>query len=313
MQATWKSPTKALTLVAVVLMGFTTQALADVVDYWRFEDGSGSNVLDQTGLANGEFDPPSYPHPPYDYSAGGGDRNGFGWSTNVFNPVVPQTGEANQGSFRFAPGGADLRLTPTAEMNYGSNFTVEFSFNLADFPYLASSGGVFLNFSDSHSSLLIELTPPVLQVGGFPIITNNSLSAQGNDGNGNSFSFSLLVSPDASIWQLGTWHHFALVKNGTNCQLIIDQTLLAESFVPNDFSYAFATNGNYFIGKDSGFSGLPGFMDEVRISNTALDPSQFLDAVPEPSTIALFGMALPFALLLRQNRRTFGAKTISGG
>jgi hypothetical protein len=287
MQATWNCTSKALSLVVVVVLGFASQARADVVDYWRFEEGSGSFEADKTGLANGAFDPASFPHPPWDFSAGLGDTQGFGWSTNVFNHTVPQTGEFNQGSFRFAPGGPDLRLTPTADMSYGSNFTVEFSFNLTDFPYLASSGGVFLNFSDSHSSLLIELTPPVLQVGSFPILTNNSLYAHGDDGNGNSFSFSLLVSPAASIWQRGTWHHFALVKDGTNCQLILDQTLLAEGFVANDFSYAFATNGNYFIGKDSGFSGITGFMDEVRISNTALDSSQFLDAVPEPSTVTL--------------------------
>ena len=33
-------------------------------------------------------------------------------------------------------------------------------------------------------------------------------------------------------------------------------------------------------------------MDELRVSNLALDSSQFLIAIPEPSTYALVGVAL---------------------
>jgi hypothetical protein len=308
MRATWNRTSRALSLIAAVVLGFASQALADVVDYWRFEEGSGTNILDQTGLANGVFDPPPPFVPPEDYSAGGGDRNTFGWSTNVFNNVVPQTGESNHASFRFAPAAPNLRLAPGAEMNYGSNFTVEFFFNLEDTSPFRPARGTFLDFSDSRSSLQIYLAPPVLPPP-IPIQTNSNLYASGNDGNGNSFSFTVAASPDASIWQPLTWHHFALVKDGTNCQVIIDQTLLAESFVPNDFDYAFATNGNYFIGKGSGATGFQGLMDEVRISNTALDPSQFLDAVPEPSTVAL--MATAGLLFLFVRRRSSGMPSLT--
>ena len=53
-----------------------------------------------------------------------------------------------------------------------------------------------------------------------------------------------------------------------------------------------------------------GIIDEVRLTNTALDPSQFLFAesgptalgVPEPAALGLAGLALAGALLARRRR-----------
>jgi hypothetical protein len=67
-----------------------------------------------------------------------------------------------------------------------------------------------------------------------------------------------------------------------------------------------ALDPNYFpgVGMGGDLNGqygeyLNGWLDDVRVSNTALDPSQFL--IPEPSAFALSGLAA--ALLLFVGRR----------
>jgi hypothetical protein len=70
------------------------------------------------------------------------------------------------------------------------------------------------------------------------------------------------------------------------------------------------TNIQSAIGDDpqfpTGFStAFLGYIDEVRISDTALLPSQFLNAVPEPSSTAMLGLgflSLGFLVVRRQKK-----------
>ena len=71
MRATEMFPLKSLYLVATVELVFASQGLADVVDYWRFEEGGGAFVADQTKLATGT-------------------ANSVNWSSDVPNAVIPQ-------------------------------------------------------------------------------------------------------------------------------------------------------------------------------------------------------------------------------
>ncbi|MFP6579921.1 MAG: PEP-CTERM sorting domain-containing protein, partial [Myxococcota bacterium] len=59
------------------------------------------------------------------------------------------------------------------------------------------------------------------------------------------------------------------------------------------------------IGQRSGTVGpsfFIGFIDEVRITQSALQPSQFLNAVPEPNTALLLGIGM-MGLGMRRRRR----------
>ena len=107
----------------------------------------------------------------------------------------------------------------------------------------------------------------------------------------------------------GVWHHVAVV--GTE-DIRIDQAFVEvqiyvdylpvgsvgrywQEFVPGEPYISPATNP-YTIG--TGGNALDGLVDELRISNTALAPEDFLQAVPEPATLGL--LCLGSVVLLRK-------------
>jgi hypothetical protein len=108
------------------------------------------------------------------------------------------------------------------------------------------------------------------------------------------------------------WHHVAVVWNGSTLRYYEDYLLATSVFPALPWTQA-ATASTFTVGYFS-FSALGGFngndyvglMDEVRVSNTALGPSQFLQAtaIPEPSTAALFAGGLMGLALARRSRRS---------
>lgn len=101
------------------------------------------------------------------------------------------------------------------------------------------------------------------------------------------------------------WHHFAFVKDDTAYRFFLDGMQVgSDVIVPNAAEYSFAANGNYSFATDhtgGQNSSFDGFLDEIRISDTALAPSQFLNAIPEPSALTLVALALAgFAALRRR-------------
>ena len=125
--------------------------------------------------------------------------------------------------------------------------------------------------------------------------------AGSDSGDGGSGFFS---STELSL-SLFTWYHFAFVKNGSSYGFFLDGLSVGNgSLNPGqDGSYIFGTDGNYFIGTDNFSGGFDGFLDEIRISNEALAPSQFLNAIPEPSTLALTAAALVLLTGIRRRSR----------
>lgn len=239
-------------------------ARADIISYLRFEEGSSWFTADQTGLMDGallNF---------YDYSAGAGDSGGQGWSTSVYAPTVPLTGESNTGSIRFAGGGAFVNLSNANNLELGSSFTIEFFFRPED---LSVPNGLF-SFS------------PVSSIG-----ASMGTTPSGTYAFATSFQGQLAIAP-GDLVVLDQWHHYALVKQPGEYSIYIDGTLQYSTALP------LGTDGPYFFfGTDISHDRevgdyFRGYLDEFRISDMALTPDQFLIA-PEPSTILLllFGSA----------------------
>jgi hypothetical protein len=103
-----------------------------------------------------------------------------------------------------------------------------------------------------------------------------------------------------------TWIHVAgTLDDATgNMDLYVNGTLQSSintSIRP--FELLFGANPGIGVGAlQDGGEYFHGMIDEVRISNTALTPSQFLDA-PEPSSLGLLGAALLLASGRRSRRR----------
>ena len=100
---------------------FAIPASADIVSYLRFE----GNALDETGLMDGE---------PLNFDSG---VDYEGWSSNVLGPTIPQTGQPNTGSLRFAGGSEFVDISNGNNLLLGTSFTIEFFMN-PDQPVIGS-------------------------------------------------------------------------------------------------------------------------------------------------------------------------------
>lgn len=240
-------------------------AFGGTVGYWRFEEGSGNVTADQTGIYDGDligF---------YDYSAGAGDTTGTGWSTNVFSATVSQTGDSNTGAIRMGGGGQYMDMSNGQDMLLGYEFTIELFMN-PDQP--VGSSPLFV--LSGYSSLSLALTESLGELYWNMVFNSETLYTA------------------ATGVQIGTWQHVALVKVLGSYSIYINGELVASGSVSSEGDGPYYFPGTDNTGDRTMGNGFRGYLDELRISDTALTPDQFLcsAAIPEPGTLALLALGL---------------------
>jgi len=194
----------------------------------------------------------------------GGDTGYSGWSTNVPFSIVPQTGEANTGALHYDAGDY-VDLSNANALSLGYEFTIEL-FMKPDMPITASP---MFHFS--------------------PI---SALSFMLGEDFGNLYFSSWFQSAStydsASLVQIDEWQHFALVVDSTTYALYINGQAQATGSLPTGGEGPYWFSGDPTTGNRTLGDGFRGWIDEFRISNEALLPSQFLNAsIPEPGTLGL--------------------------
>jgi hypothetical protein len=228
--------------------------------------------------------------------------------TNVVSPLALRSGLPNTLSLDFGPGGDDAGLnddnfTTAAKPISGQLFnamTIEMAFNMDT---VAGYQAVFGKDGKPTASPV----PPIkflIRGDDFPNAVPNQLFVEFIDGDGDVH----FVATGQTVTP-GTWNHVAFVLTPTAAELWVagsatPYTLL--SSIAGDFAGA---GGEVLIAEPLGFSSGRGMfnngvadwadakIDEIRISDTALAPNEFLFvAVPEPHCLAL----LPLALLARR-------------
>ena len=274
----------------------------DTVAYWRFEDGpAGTNVTHLGGVA-GTFSA--------DIQAVSGNGNhlsvgepggnaGYQYRSDVAGPVVPETGAANTlivkntggGPAMFtdalvsAPSGVNLdTMMPTA-------FTVEASWKMENGGYRTVVGRDAQNISISDAS------EPAVMLQARP---DNSVGIRFTDAAGNTHEayspagwiqgYDFPTDPDGLLTD---WYHLAGVSDGTTLKMYVNNALVASTpIVSADPRLSDGkTNGSTADGGDwnpgawsvgRGFwngghtDRAYGFIDEVRISNSALAKDDLL-------------------------------------
>ncbi len=310
-----------------VVMGALSAQAADVA-WWRFEEGPANSNVARNGQGDGSFygavaDSSGNGHGLSAWSDGG--YAGYAYNSQVAASTLPLNGAANNFSVKntggypalFTQSGTALQTwSPTA-------WTVEATFKLENGGYRTIVG------RDSRGSVTTgngDLAALYLQA-----MPNNALAIKFSDVSGywyeavsanNAFtSFNWGTDPDGN---LASWYSIAGVSDGSKLSLylrdltslsgwnLIAQTDLTGSGSPNTALSAGAGDGgdwdagNFSVGRGLYAGGHGdrawGFIDEVRLSDTALSPADFI-MVPEPTSAALVGLGLGAAAMLRRRQR----------
>ena len=258
----------ALAAIGVAWLAIGT-ASAGIISYLRFEEGSSWFAEDQIGLMNGALIDFAT-----DLSAGSGDSGPEGWSTSVYAPTVPLTGAANTGSIRFAGGGAFVNLSNANTVNLGTEFTVELFFN---------------------PDQLVGFSP----LFGFTVGSGLGMLMV-NDSFGVQFQDQQRYFVATGV-QTGVWQHLALIKRPGEYSVYIDGNLLIHDTLPSSADGPYSFFGTDISGDRDMGAGFRGYLDEFRISDTALTPDRFL-IVPEPGTMGLLGLGGLALLAIKRGR-----------
>ena len=254
-------------LIGAVLL-LAGQMQAAVVGYWRFEN----DLLDSSGSG---------------LNATGGA--GFGYSANVPGSVINPGGLPNSASYDQGSAATTVPANAILSDTFGlGSFTVE------AFVYLNPGADNFQQILQNDS-------------GSQGIYFSVGTSMAGYVGGYNGFG----VYSDRAVMEplaTETWYHVAWVGtsspgNGTAVQFFLngEATGTAAFFQANGAIHVSMSSLDWKIGGPS--NNFNGLFDELRISNEALTPAEFLTAVPEPSTWFLLGLTGAAALIFRRNLR----------
>jgi hypothetical protein len=264
-------------------------AAANVIGHWTFEDGAPSTsagplvtdfnspLLDGVGAANGTGAPPVFssvlPSGPFVLDGLGGPLlHQNATSLEFTNPDLPANPNSNSGSLVVVadPGGAASLLKPASftiegflRLDLQANFFTIFSKGRVD-----AGGSTWMLDSDGGGRLRARFDSQTL-------------------GTGSGVGFNQSFSTTAALND-GQWHHVALTYDGTTraVDLFRDYVRVGGGTATNALVY---DDSPLRMGTLGGGRGFDGWMDEVRLSDAALSPDQFLrlSAVPEPTSLAL--------------------------
>lgn len=271
-----------------------------VAAYWRFEEGSAGDWVSH-GASVGVWSPDILDHSGSGnhlsvWAAGG--YAGYAWTPDVPKSAIPRTGQTNNLSVKNTgsyPGMWTQTGSSISTMS-PSAFTIEASFKLENGTYRTIVG------RDSYGTASISASLAALY---FQALPNNALAVKFCDVSGfwhqavsaegifQSFDYS--TNPNGAGVP---WYSMAAVSDGSTLSLyllehgsdagyqLIASTNMTLSGSPNTALTVGAGDGsdwdagNWSVGRGL-YNGVHtdrayGFIDEVRICNTALQPSEFL-------------------------------------
>lgn len=272
------------TLAALAVAALVGSASAQTVAYWNFENGTNGAFFSDT--------------PATDSSGNGYLMHGF----NDFYGPSYSTDTWNGSGLSSDHVGHNDGYTLNSTINAWSpqTWTIEMTFkldNLGGWQTLigrdgSSSGGPESDFYLQKNGIDNRLRINFYTVGGQRVVADSNF-----------------------VLQTDQWYHTAVVSDGSAVRMYVDKldtlgfqevamaTLTGGTAAAN----ALATpNANWTFGRgwyNGGFGdNISGNLDDIRFTETALAPTSFIHAIPEPSTYAAFAGALALGLALRRRR-----------
>ena len=279
-------------IALLILLGLVGTASASTIAYWRFEDGTAGT------------EHPGDQDDWYLDSSGNGNHLSSWWdqsrpmaTTDRPFTAVPQTGAANNLALDFDNGtggteGADDLGTfgngggkMVESYNFVNGWTMEASFKARDLDhwqvFMGKDGKRGLGAEQPFS---FKLAPSAESFGIRTLFLDN------ND----DFHFI-----DSAPIAVDTWYSIAATYDNTDFKVYLkgeadaDYILIGSHATSVGGDLGVLNSGTWTVGRGM-WDGNPvdffnGQIDEVRISDTALNPSEFI-AIPEPATLGLFGL-----------------------
>jgi len=296
--------------------------LGDTVAYWRFEEGPATSLVAHGGLPDGQF------------YAGVADSSGHGnalsawsdggWANSLYTTdrpgsIIPQTGAANNFAIKNAGGypgmftqtGAAIQsITPSA-------FTIEASFKPENGDYRTIVGrdsrgtNTAPGGNGDLAALYLQIVPGNAVAIKFCDAAGYWHEAVSAPGAVQGFNWG--SDPDGLT---GHWYNMAAVSDGSLLSLYLNSGAGYQLVAQTDMATSGSTNtaltagagdggdwdaGNWSVGRGLYAGGhgdrAYGFIDEVRISDSAMTPDQLI--TPEPASLAAFGFLAVMALRRR--------------
>lgn len=224
-----------LALVGAVLTAAPSASKAGMTGYWALNEGSGTTALNQApGGTNGTIS---------NDATGGLGPGGSAWVPNDPFRGVVFSGNGNDSSGAFVSAGSK----PQAEMN--GDFTWAFWANLQG----SGTGGNDVVLGDRFGGP------------GWSKFTPSNFEWQPSGSTGSTGNLNIADMPRDN-----GWHHFAIVKSGSNFQYYFDGIAGASG----SFTRLFSGNMPFFIGGDSGGERVGGRFSEVATFDQALTQTQ---------------------------------------
>ena len=232
----------------IALAGIMSLACGDTVGYWKFDEGSGTTIVDTTGLnANGTLD----------------EWNGSAWVTQT-NPTWVQGASGWAVGFNGTNQGA---IVPdSSALDVTTAVTLEAIIKPSTF----SGTGDIISKDSAYQ----------LKLGG-DLKSITFLFRSGSSWYGGSVTLSTALSSDE-------WTHIAITYDSTlesnNIKVYVDYELVSQKTVTGTINTT--TSLLTFGAEQVGVEYYKGDIDAIRISNVALSSSEFLP-IPEPATLSL--------------------------
>jgi len=307
-----KLPGSLLVTLAVIVVGFSL-AEAGTVAYWRFEPGPAGTLVPHAG-ADGVFDGTTA-----DDSGNGnhlsawspGGWAGFAYRTDVAFAAIPQHGTTNKFSVKNTGAYPAMFTSPTGGLPSGLNaltitpaqFTVEVFYKPeASGGYRTVVGRDARNVATSNGELAafyLQVRPDDSVGVAFTDVSGYVHAAFSPPGWIYGFNFG--SNPEGTG---APWYQLAVVSDGSTLKMYVNNALVASTDMtasgsPNralargSASGSDWTTGAWSVGRGLYAGGHTdrayGFIDEVRISNSALAPREFLSA-PRPQIAKVTGL-----------------------
>jgi hypothetical protein len=293
----------ALAVAGALLLG-ALPAFASTVAYWRFEEGPADALITHVSGANGVWSADTL-----DSSGNGNALSAWSqdaWANEYYKadvpaPVIPATGQPNNFSIKNAGGypglwNESLATWTPAQWTIEACFKPEETDGYRTIVGRDSRGAATQGTSANDSALYFQIRPDERVAVIFQDVAGYSHMAESAPGVVKGFPYS--TDPNGTT---GRWYAMAATSDGvtlklylndlsagTGYQLVGTKDLAATGSPNTALTPGLGSGSDWSAGNFTVMRGMwngghtdraYGFIDEVRLSDVALDPTQFLFAV----------------------------------